>query len=256
MFRKFWEALKRIFAPQKPSKPEPRPSIPISDPSGQGPDLGSIPPVFTPPTAGGRVLDTVNDGNPRTPDHTYLYDNLVIDPDKVAWARREAKKIFDNFPRYKKVTDAIGVPEWFIGLYHYRESSLSFSGVLHNGDKIIGKGTKTYRVPKGRGPFNTWEESAIDALSMNGKNYNNRTDWSLKAVLPLMERWNGLGYRKKIGDRGVIEYSPFIVAGSEWHDETSKYVSDGKYDPNAPEKQLGVFTILKMLEKEFGVVLK
>lgn len=76
----------------------------------------------------------------------------------------EAARIEANRSRYEVVSKATGVPWDVIGVIHYRESSGSFAGVLHNGQKIIGTGKKTTLVPKGRGPFSTWEDAAVDAL--------------------------------------------------------------------------------------------
>ena len=125
---------------------------------------------------------------------------------------------------------------------HYRESSLSFAGVLHNGEKILNTGKKTKLVPKGRGPFSTWEEAAVDALMLKKSIFPSK--WTFESMLEFSERFNGLGYRSKIGDSGKIELSPYVFAGTNLHDETSKYVSDGKYSPTAKEAQLGVAAIL------------
>lgn len=55
-----------------------------------------------------------------------------------------------NQARYERVSQATGVPWELIGAIHYRESDFDFGAALHNGDKIIGTGRKTYRVPAGR----------------------------------------------------------------------------------------------------------
>lgn len=154
----------------------------------------------------------------------------------------QAAKIEANRARYEAVSAKTGVPWDVIGVIHYRESSGSFAGVLHNGQKIIGKGKKTTIVPKGRGPFSTWEEAAVDAL-MNchpfaGKN----KDWSIAGTLDILERYNGLGYRNK----GLP--SPYLWAGTDQY-KKGKYVADGKYDPNHVDKQLGVAAILMKIRE-------
>lgn len=237
MFKKFFNWLFR-----RNTQPTPTPPVVIIE----EPSL----PVNVPlPTTGGRVLDHINNGSPKNPDHKYLYDNLVIDNDKQSTVAWYVEQFRSHKNRYSKVTANTGVPEWFIFLLHIRECSLSFAKVLHNGQTLthVNRWGTTW-VPKGRGKAKgwTWEDAAVDALQI--KNYHNKASWSLELTLPDLEKWNGLGYRKRIGDRGQVEYSPFILAGSEFHDETSKYVSDGKYDRYAKEKQLGVFTILKGLE--------
>lgn len=119
---------------------------------------------------------------------------------------------------------------------HFRESSLDFKGVLHNGERILGTGRKTKLVPSGRGPFLTWEEAAIDALMLKKAMFPR--EWTLASKLEFAEKFNGLGYRN------TSEFSPYVFAGTNFHDETGKYVADGKYSSTAPEKQLGVAAIL------------
>jgi len=154
----------------------------------------------------------------------------------------QAAKIASKRSRYEAVSKATGVPWDVIGVIHYREASGSFDGVLHNGQKIIGKGTKTTIVPKGRGPFSTWEEAAIDALVTAPPYAAKNTDWSIGGTLDLLEKYNGLGYRKN----GLP--SPYLWAGTNQYVK-GKYVADGKYDPNHVDKQLGVAPILMKLRE-------
>ena len=155
---------------------------------------------------------------------------------------KQADKIAANRDRYEAVSKATGVPWDVIGVIHYRESSGDFAGVLHNGQKIIGTGKKTTLVPKGRGPFATWEGAAIDALVVCPPHAANNKDWSIAGTLDILERYNGLGYRNK----GLP--SPYLWAGTDQY-EKGKYVADGKYDPNHVDKQLGVAPILMKLRE-------
>lgn len=154
----------------------------------------------------------------------------------------QAAKIAANRARYQAVEKATGVPWDVIGVIHYREASGSFAGVLHNGERIIGTGKVTKLVPKGRGPFSTWEDAAVDAL-VNAPPYAAKNkDWSIGGTLDLLERYNGLGYRNK----GLP--SPYLWAGTDQYVK-GKYVADGKYDPNHVDKQLGVAPILMKLRE-------
>jgi len=157
----------------------------------------------------------------------------------------QAAKIEANRARYEAVSMKTGVPWDVIGVIHYRESSGSFAGVLHNGQKIIGTGKKTTIVPKGRGPFSTWEEAAIDALFNCAPYAAKNKDWSIAGTLDLLERYNGLGYRNK----GVP--SPYLWAGTDQYVK-GKYIADGKYDPEHVDKQLGVAPILMKLRAGQG----
>jgi lysozyme family protein len=149
-----------------------------------------------------------------------------------------ARKIIAGEAAYKNVEAATGVPWWFIGALHMRESSNSFAGVLHNGEKIIGTGRKTTLVPKGRGPFRSWDEAAIDALKI--KSLQNVPDWSIERVLFEAERFNGLGYANK----GVN--SPYVWAGSN-HQQPGKYIADHVWSSTANDTQMGVATVIKRL---------
>lgn len=241
-FRRLWAKL--FFkkpVPQIENKPEETAPAPSPAPAPE-----------TTQTSEERQKDTVNDGSPRAPDFTYLFDNLVVDANRLDEARKVCERIVTNARRYRIIANSIGCPWWLVSLYHYREdSSMGYDTCLHNGEAIIGTRLKTKLVPAGRGPFATWEDAAIDALKLKG--YHKETDWSLGPTLARVERFNGLGYRKKVGDSGDVEYSPYLVAGSTFHDETGKFVKDGKYSPTAKEKQLGTFTILRVLVDEFGV---
>jgi len=188
------------------------------------------------------IQDEINDGSASSPDWQYIADNCWLDEEAKPSLKWVVNKINSGISRYKEVEAETRVPWYVIAILHLRECSLDFRGVLHNGEKIIGKGVKTKLVPAGKGPFSTWEGAAIDALKHDG--LTSVTDWSLGNILAMTEKFNGLGYRKKIGDSGSIEYSPYITAGTNWSDETGKYVRDRVFDPSAKESQLGVLAIL------------
>lgn len=191
----------------------------------------------------------VNKGSWKNPDYNYLWNTAEIDRKRVAEVKSVCRKIMQTKERYETVAMLVNpnMPWWFIAPLHYRESSLSFRGVLHNGEAILGTRKKTRLVPKGRGPFETWEQSAIDALIL--KRYNRHVDWDIANILDKCEKYNGVGYRYK----GKGEYSPYMFGGTTHHDETGKYWKDGKFSATAPEKQLGVVAILKGLALYHGV---
>lgn len=155
----------------------------------------------------------------------------------------QAAKIEANRSRYDAVSKATGVPWDVIGVIHYREASGNFEGVLHNGQKIIGTNKKTTLVPKGRGPFSTWEAAAIDALEAAPPYAARNKDWSIGGTLDLLEKYNGLGYRKK----GLP--SPYLWAGTDQYVK-GKYVADGKYDPEHVDQQIGCAALLLKLREK------
>lgn len=170
------------------------------------------------------------------PNFEEIVKTLKIDDSRLIELKLLKEKFIANKARYQAVADKCGFPADLLFALHYREASCSFAGVLHNGEKIIGTGKKTKLVPAGRGPFKTWEEAAIDAIMMKKALFP--AEWTLANKLAFAEKFNGLGYRK------TGELSPYVFAGTNHHDETGKYVADGKYSPTAPEKQLGVSAIL------------
>jgi lysozyme family protein len=152
-----------------------------------------------------------------------------------------AKLIIKGEAQYKAVEARTGVPWFFVGALHMRESGCDFKGVLHNGEKIIGTQRKTKLVPAGRGPFKTWIDAAIDAIKLKYTLYLGR-EWCPALMGYVSEGFNGWGY---IG-KGVN--SPYVWAGSN-HEQTGKYVADHVWDKNFDDPQIGTMTVLKRLSE-------
>ena len=92
-------------------------------------------------------------------------------------------------------------------------------------------------MPRGRGPFASWEAAAVDALANCAPFAARWTDWSIGGLLTLLEEYNGLGYAM----RGVP--SPYIWASTDQY-RSGKYIADGHYDPDAVDHQLGCAALL------------
>ena len=92
-----------------------------------------------------------------------------------------------------------------IAAIHRRESDCDFDTYLGNGEPLD---EVTTLVPAGRGPFDTWEEGAIDALTYDG--LTEVTDWRLEKMLFHLEKYNGLGYHNKTPPLP----SPYLWAGT------------------------------------------
>jgi lysozyme family protein len=151
---------------------------------------------------------------------------------------KAANKIRANKARYQEIEKETGVPWQVVGVIHYRESNCDFNTYLGNGQALS---RKTTIVPKGRGPFKSWEEGAIDALKNAPPKAALNRDWSAGGTLDKLEEYNGLGYRQM----GVP--SPYLWAGTDQYVK-GKYVADHKYDPNHVDQQLGCAGILKFLD--------
>lgn len=188
---------------------------------------------------------------PRTKaEYVKKFKNMVIREKWFNQADKIVDRIIDpdNAKRYREVERRSTVPWWYVGLLHLMETSFNFDKHIHNGDPLS---AQTVNVPEGRPPLwtagMTWEDSAVDALT-EVKNLDEVTDWSLGSILLMMEKWNGLGYRKY----GV--YSPFLWSGSTYY-EKGKYVRDGVFDSEQVSDQCGIAIVLKRMEdhKVFGI---
>jgi lysozyme family protein len=140
-----------------------------------------------------------------------------------------ARRLVAQKARYITVSVKTGVPWFVIAVTHQRESSQNWGRSLAQGDPWDQIST---HVPKGRGPFDSWEAAAIDAL-VNCSPYAARwKDWSPGGTMTLLELYNGLGYFNK----GLP--SPYVWSGTDQY-QRGKYVADGVFDPNHVDKQLG-----------------
>ena len=142
---------------------------------------------------------------------------------------RVAERLVGAKARYQVVEAKTGVPWFIIAVIHQRESSQNFTRSLAQGDPWNAVST---HVPKGRGPFKSWEEAAIDALVNCPPHASYNKDWSAAGALTLLEQYNGLGYFRK----GIP--SPYIWSGTNQY-RAGKYVADGVFDWNVVDKQLG-----------------
>lgn len=175
------------------------------------------------------------------------YRILTFDKGHEAQIDRALDRIIKSevWPDYVKLEELRHVPAMMTGLIHSLECNNHPLGVLHNGEKIVGTGKKTSIVPKGKGPFKTFLESALDAV--DELTTFSVPVWSVGWIGFKCERFNGTGY---ISGAGAPDLSPYIWACSNINDDYGKYVSDGKYDPKAPANgQVGCLTLLKRAEQ-------
>ena len=177
-------------------------------------------------------------------EYRRMWNSMQTDAGKDASITAAAKKVIANRKRYEAVAKRCGslVPWEFIGITHLMEAGGDFTRHPHNGDKLT---ARTWQVPAGRpeagSPPFTWEESAYDCYGVF-KKLGSVSDWSVEHTLYLAELFNGMGYRLY----HPSDKSPYLWARTNHNDGTGKYVSDGKYDRNAPsEGQCGFAPVLK-----------
>lgn len=171
------------------------------------------------------------------PEYAVMWDKMVIKPNREAEFRKLAQGLIINKARYVTIEKLTGVPEYMIAVLHLRESSANFNTYLGNGEPL---NRVTRLIPKGRGPFASFEKGAVDALNVDG--LASVKDWRLEKTLYYCELFNGAGYN----NRGLP--SPYIWGGTNIQ-RPGKYIADGKWSSTAVDGQPGCAPILYMMSK-------
>jgi len=161
---------------------------------------------------------------------------MQVDPALGTILDRAARRLTDPLAkaRYQIVAATTQVPWFVIAVIHEREASQSWAANLAQGDPW---NAVSLHVPKGQGPFASWEEAAVNALAHSPPYAAQWADWSVGGALTLLEHYNGLGYAL----RGVP--SPYLWAGTDQY-KSGKYIADGHYDPHAIDHQLGCAALM------------
>lgn len=170
-----------------------------------------------------------------------LFDTMVIKPEVNNVVNRKANQLISNKDRYNTIAHRFsnaGLKWWLVAVIHELECTQNFNKYLGNGQDL---NKVTTIVPKGRGPFKTFDDGAVDALKLQGADHI--TDWSMGNILYFLEGYNGYGYSLYHNMN-----SPYLWAGSN-HYKAGKYTNDGHFDPNAVSQQIGVALLLKTIMK-------
>jgi lysozyme family protein len=169
---------------------------------------------------------------------------------KTTEARQQVAAIDRARDRLMTVQVSTGVPWYVIGIIQVREAglvngNLDFKGVLHNGERIVGTKLKTRLVPKGLGPFATWEASALDCVRRQGWSHYDwhNADVLVERVAWTLEDMNGFGYR----NHGIP--SPYLWGGTSVQ-RRGKYIRDGVYSGAVMDPQIGGMALLRILMNE------
>src|SRR5882672_3323029 len=142
----------------------------------------------------------------------------------VAKSLVAAKVIYSDVQRVTKV------PWWFIAVVHERESSQRWDASLAQGDPW---NRISVHEPRGRGPFTSWQEAAIDALVYCHPYAAKNNDWSTGGTLTLLEEYNGLGYAVH------SKPSPYVWSGTDQYKTGKILVDHGPIEyiyPSGPRK--------------------
>jgi lysozyme family protein len=141
---------------------------------------------------------------------------------------------------YQEVETATDVPWFIIAVIHEREADQSWSANIAQGDPW---NHVSRHVPRGRGPFSSWKDAAVDALCKCAPFAARWKDWSAGGALALLEMYNGTGYEDY-----HHEASPYIW-GATNHEEWGKYTSDGHWSAHVWDMQLGCAAMLKRMSE-------
>ena len=176
-------------------------------------------------------------------DYLMLWKTCNIRDSKKNYVSGIVDKINKNRVIYKYIEGETNVPWYVVACLHSKEASLDMEGCLMNGDPIW---KKTIHVPEGYGPWDTWKESAVDALEydkMHLKPYG-----TIMQILEACEGYNGWGYRKYHKE----VKSPYLWAASN-HYTKGGYKYDGKFKNNFIQTNPGCATLLKEMESR-GII--
>lgn len=173
-----------------------------------------------------------------------MWGNCTVTPSRVAEVTQVSSRLVEQRAKltYLNVENITTVPWWFVALVHEREASQQWWANIANGDPW---NRPTIHVPRGRGPFKSWLDAAVDALTKTPvgtlRRVNDWKDWSAEGALVVLEMYNGFGY-----EIWHHENSPYIWAATN-HEERGKYVKDGVFDPSVWDMQLGCAAMLKRM---------
>lgn len=184
----------------------------------------------------------------------HLYDTMVVKHDIISnngtlivsdvpgKVKSKTDRMIANKTRYEQIAHVFpnqGLKWSTIALLHEMEAEQDFNKYLGNGQDWS---KSTTIVPKGRGPFLSFKDGAIDALHYDG--IDQIQDWSKGNLLYVLEGFNGRGYALYKGIN-----SPYLWSGSNCY-SAGKYIKDGVYDKDAVSSQIGIALMLKQLENE------
>lgn len=169
------------------------------------------------------------------------WQQMRITPDRLDVIDAVAARLIEPIAkaRYRDVANETGVPWFVVAVIHEREASQNWLCSIAQGDSWKRPST---HVPKGRGPFTSWESAALDALINCAPFASKWKDWSSGGALALLEQYNGEGYE-------IYHHipSPYLWAGTNQYLK-GKYTSDGKFDPNAVDTQIGCAPLLARMQ--------
>jgi lysozyme family protein len=164
---------------------------------------------------------------------------MKILPQYLPALDRTAAKLVADKNRYLSLERRSTVPALVTMVIAERESGADPRMSLAQGDRWD---RVSVHVPKGRGPFKSWEDAAVDALQIDGLDKVGRENWTIELAIFYQEKFNAFGYRR----HGVP--SAYIWAATNIY-RGGKFVADGKFVRFAWDTQLGVAALMARIIK-------
>jgi lysozyme family protein len=164
---------------------------------------------------------------------------MKILPQYLPALDRTAAKLVADKERYLLLERRTSVPALVTMVIAERESGADPRMSLAQGDRWD---RISVHVPKGRGPFRSWEEAAADALAIDRLDKVGRENWTIELALYYQEKFNGFGYRRHSVPSAYIWAATSIYRGG-------KFVADGKFVRSAWDTQLGVAPLMARIVK-------
>lgn len=164
----------------------------------------------------------------------------------TAPTRATAEGLLQHRDRFLALQRVTGVPALWIMPVFEREDP-RFDRYFGNGDPL---NAPTKDVPRGRGPFASWEDGAVDALRLD--HVAEVDGWSWTRACYEWERWNGFGPREHGRASGYVWAGTSEYAGG-------KYIADGVWSPRTWDHQLGCVALARAiaeLDAEIGAGFK
>jgi lysozyme family protein len=184
--------------------------------------------------------------------YTHYWNVMKINPGVIPYADSAAKLLITGRDKFQELSTLTHVPWGIIAVIGYREYGFLYEKgkpPVLQWDKSLAQGdawnTKSVHEPKGRGPFDSWLKAGYDALVNCPPFAAKWRDWSPGAACALLVKYNGEGY----DNMGVPD--PYILSGTDQYIK-GKYSSDGRYDPQLVDKELGCAVLISRMETLLG----
>lgn len=150
-----------------------------------------------------------------------------------------AKRVLRGKDRFLPVQEQLKIPAIWMMASFEREASSNFNLSPAQGDPWR---RKSVNEPKGRGPFSSWEASALDAYRFDRIQDFPADTWTWAFAAYTGERFNGFGFR----NHGIR--SAYLWAGTNMY-TIGMYISDGSWRPGVRDHRVGIIPVMRLMNQ-------